>query len=142
MCTNEVSSGLMAYLLGGKAEFTLFQEGTESSKSMQVKYRITSNERSNCYFIYVGEGIDFTYQGYFSPKDKVIHKGKKLSDEEVNYTALKALAWVFSHADRLPNIVHIYHNGKCSRCGRKLTDAESLRTGLGPKCRELKGNVV
>lgn len=43
---------------------------------------------------YIGEGKDFTYQGYFSPKDKVIHKGEKLSDAEVNYTALKALAWV------------------------------------------------
>lgn len=51
-CTNEVSSGLMTYLLGGKAEFTLFQEGTGSSKPTQVKYRITSNKRSNCYFIY------------------------------------------------------------------------------------------
>lgn len=51
-CTNEVSSGLMTYLLGGKAEFTLFQEGTGSSKPMQVKYRIISNERSSCYFIY------------------------------------------------------------------------------------------
>lgn len=30
----------------------------------------------------------------------------------------------------------ILHAGKCARCSRQLTDPESLRTGLGPVCRE------
>ena len=28
----------------------------------------------------------------------------------------------------------VYHVGKCGRCGKKLTDPESILTGLGPSC--------
>ena len=30
--------------------------------------------------------------------------------------------------------VEIWHEGKCGRCGRKLTTPESLEIGLGPEC--------
>lgn len=133
---NEVKENIMEYLLGGKAEFTLAQDESGLSKPIQVCYRVVANDTHSCYFIYVRNGKEYKYQGYFCVKDKVVRKGKKLEDNEVDIAALKALAWVISHAERLPNLVHIYHNGRCSRCGRKLTDAESLRVGLGPSCRQ------
>lgn len=132
---NEVREDIMSYILGGKSEFTLVQV-TEGKKPVQSRYRVCVNDTRNIYFIYVWDGKKFIYQGYFGIRDKVIRKAKNLSDDEVDIVSLRALAWVFSHADRLPECVHIYHNGKCSRCGRKLTDAESLRTGLGPTCRQ------
>lgn len=132
---NEVRENIMEYILGGKSEFTLVQE-MEGRSPVQSRYRVTVNDTGNLYFICIWDGKKYQYQGYFGLRDRVIKKAKNLLDAEVDVVSLKALAWVFSHADRLPECVHIYHNGKCSRCGRKLTDAESLRTGLGPTCRQ------
>lgn len=42
--------------------------------------------------------------------------------------------------DRSP--MKIYHLGKCGRCGRPLEDEESLRYGLGKKCRKHIDNFI
>lgn len=51
-----------------------------------------------------------------------------------NDIRVKSLLWVLRNADRIPQSVQIEHFGKCSRCGKKLTDAESIERGLGPTC--------
>lgn len=35
----------------------------------------------------------------------------------------------------LPEQFHVYHTGICGRCGRELTDPESIKAGIGPTCR-------
>jgi hypothetical protein len=35
---------------------------------------------------------------------------------------------------RLDNQIDMFHLGKCLACGRPLTDAESIKAGLGPVC--------
>lgn len=35
----------------------------------------------------------------------------------------------------LPEGYAIEHMGRCGRCGRPLTDPDSIRLGIGPKCR-------
>lgn len=133
MANNEVTQNIRDYLFGGKAEFTLEQEGT-----IQVKYKLLSNENRSCYFVYTEclASKEVKYQGYIVPRKGKFYRAKQISDDEYNSKAINALGWLIRNCDRLPNIVHVYHNGKCSRCGRKLTDAESLRTGLGPYCRQ------
>jgi hypothetical protein len=46
-----------------------------------------------------------------------------------------AFNYVLQHIDKLPNICEVYHSGRCGRCGRELTDPESIKCGLGPHCR-------
>lgn len=135
---NEVTSNLMEYLLGGRAEFTLEQEG-----SMQMKYKLIANDNHSCFFVYTEppRGGKAIYQGHIVRRTMSFTRGEKVLDEDYNLKAINALGWLFRHCNNLPNIVHVYHNGRCSRCGRKLTDAESLRTGLGPTCRE-RGRYV
>ncbi len=130
---NEVQVNLMDYLLGGRSDFTLVQDGTA-----QVDYTIQANDKKTCYFVYTeslttGKVI---YQGYFTPSEKRVCRAKKVNVDEYNERAIRALEWVFRHSERLPSVVHIYHHGRCSRCGKKLTDAESLACGLGPSCRK------
>lgn len=38
----------------------------------------------------------------------------------------------------LPNIDRLWHEGRCSACGRRLTDPESIERGLGPVCSGIK----
>lgn len=33
----------------------------------------------------------------------------------------------------------VHHEGRCGRCGRKLTVPESVETGIGPECAEIMG---
>ena len=64
--------------------------------------------------------------------------------EKVSPTAAKklnGLRWYMIQASRavngngsLPNGVSLHHDGKCTCCGRKLTNPESLSTGIGPIC--------
>lgn len=62
---------------------------------------------------------------HFYPRTKVI------SPEQ------EAMAWIWKHVIHEPSLskhLQVYHNGRCAKCGRKLTTPESINRGLGPEC--------
>ena len=139
----EVTENIKEFILGGDARFTILQEATEKTPSYQVKYRVKNNGSNTCWFVSTelffdndlfSDGKKLTYQGYLK-RDLSFNIGAK-GVEDYNQKAINGLIWVLTHSDRLPSAVHIYHHGRCSVCGRKLTDAMSLKTGLGPTCRK------
>ena len=148
----EITESVREFILGGKAEFTIYQEGTEHSKAQQYKYRITipsdrTPSDTNVWFVsaeltepcsdFTSAGKHLTYQGFLR-RDLSFNIGAK-GVEDYNKRAINGLIWVLNHANSLPSAVHIYHHGKCSVCGKKLTDAKSLRCGVGPTCRKKVG---
>ena len=50
----------------------------------------------------------------------------------------KALLWVIRllnvSPEKLLEQAEVWHEGRCGRCGRKLTVPESIANGLGPEC--------
>ena len=68
------------------------------------------------------------------------HRGVKLKAES---SPVAGFVWLVDQLvedtsasqRKLDEQILIYHSGRCGRCGRKLTDPESIRTGLGPVCR-------
>ena len=139
----EITTGIKEFILGGDARFTILQEATDKTPSYQVKYRVKNNGNDTCWFVSTelffnndlfSDGKKLTYQGYLK-RDLSFNIGAK-GVEDYNQKAINGLIWVLTHADKLPRAVHIYHHGRCSVCGRKLTDAESLRCGIGPTCRK------
>lgn len=56
---------------------------------------------------------------------------------------LKAWGWIWDRltSGRLPASFEIWHSGQCGRCGRMLTDPESIARGLGPDCAEAIGAI-
>lgn len=130
---NEVKYNILDFILGGKSDFTIFQE-----PDIQVKYRIVSSDNGNVWFIYTQTkgSKKISYQGYFTKSVPYTFKESKNTIEEVNTRAIKGLMWVLNHANSLPSTVHVLHHGKCSMCGRQLKDADSLASGLGPVCRK------
>lgn len=148
----EITENIKEFILGGKADFTILQEGTDKTKEQQYKYRITipkDSEPSNTQVWYVSAELDETnsgveldgknlkYQGYLK-RDLSFSIGAR-GIEDYNQKSINGLVWVLKHSNNLPSVVHIYHHGKCSVCGRKLTDAKSLRCGVGPTCRKRVG---
>src|ERR1019366_4832357 len=59
----------------------------------------------------------------------------------VSESDTRVLAWNYLW-DRvlrglLPANLEVWHEGKCGRCGRKLTVPESIERGIGPECERL-----
>lgn len=51
--------------------------------------------------------------------------------------AMQTLVWLMENRynlKRLNEQVQIEHEGQCMRCGRKLTNPESINIGIGPEC--------
>jgi hypothetical protein len=49
----------------------------------------------------------------------------------------KAFAWLFAKfvgLNHMPQNIEVWHEGRCGRCGRKLTVPESIESGFGPEC--------
>jgi hypothetical protein len=51
-------------------------------------------------------------------------------------TSARAFAWVWSNLRRGKPIfpAEFFHEGRCGKCGRRLTVPESIQSGLGPVC--------
>lgn len=143
---NEVLFGVREFILGGISEFTILQEATRGRAAVEARYMIKRNyNNSNMYFVYTQELSQgkMMYHGYIIQETEGVRflqpKSLKFPAQYYNQGAMVALNWVLMHADRLPPVVHVLHHGRCSRCGRKLTDTESLQWGLGPECRRKMG---
>ena len=72
-------------------------------------------------------------RGFFkaSPKSKV--------SEDRKVVANRTLVWLLSklhNGQDLPEALEIKGANKCARCGRKLTNPDSVDDGIGPICRK------
>lgn len=148
----EVTENIKEFILGGTANFTILQDATDKTKEQQYKYRITipkdtTPATTNVWYVSAEldesnsgvetDGKNLKYQGYLK-RDLSFNIGAK-GVKDYNQKSIHGLLWVLSHSDNLPSAVHVYHHGKCSVCGRNLTDAKSLRCGVGPTCRKKIG---
>lgn len=127
----QIVQGIVPFMLGGNSEFTISQE-----PNIQYKYKIKMNEERTLAFVY----MQGKYQGYIRKQDGkyVFYIGNK-GNRSFNTQAINGLLWVLNKGDNLPKEVKVYHHGKCSVCGRKLTDSESIKRGIGPTCRAKLG---
>ena len=97
-------------------------------------HKSTWKDRTYLHIYVETQYLDFKYMGYYRSGD-VMLKGKK-----IDTPAAQAIAWIFRNLekgkyDRVSSQVEFYHIGKCVRCGRTLTDSDSIELGLGPTCR-------
>ncbi len=115
------------------APFTI--RSKKSGKDYTFKVSQVPFKNSNYIHIKVEtEYLNFKYMGWYRD-GKIINK--KL---EVNTPASQAVSWflrqMFSNNfDNLNQSVDIFHLGKCLKCGKTLTDSNSIEVGFGPVCR-------
>lgn len=131
MSDNSISNEfIVPFILGGKSEFWL--SNVKSGNKFHFKI---STKDSNISFIRVVKGSEDVYAGFIRKVNSLFafSSGNK-GVMSVNDMEVKALLYVLNNASKLPNYIEIIHMGKCSACGRKLTDIQSIRRGLGPEC--------
>lgn len=83
---------------------------------------------------------DYTYIGTIfidkTPQPFVLTKNSAVGSNAPSFKAF-SYVWATIQAGLIPQQAEVWHEGKCGRCGRKLTVPESIERGLGPKCYNL-----
>ena len=139
------SGDALRFLLAGKARFTLVSRKTRTRFTYQVRTPKGAEEGAGPWFVSLLNGsdnqADYTYMGSVFPDPKTgfvfrATRGSKVSSEAPSF---RAFGWVFSRlaeGAKIDDLVEVWHEGRCGRCGRVLTVPSSIASGLGPECAE------
>ncbi len=66
-------------------------------------------------------------------------RGRRFFSKSDSAPSTRAFRWFVENLlarGAVSEKVEFWHEGKCARCGRKLTTPESIQRGLGPECAE------
>lgn len=118
----------LEFLFGGNALFTV--KNNQSGNHMVFKVVKSKKADKEIYFVITnGE-----FLGSIFDRNKFVLSPKcKLS---IDSPEVKAFAFIFDRLLKksMPAKVEIWHSGRCCKCGRKLTDVQSIKLGIGPEC--------
>lgn len=130
----------LSFLLAGNATFTLASKRTGVRFTYRARWPEPGSDRR---FVSLLSGpdntSDYLYMGMLTltldgrVKDFVQTRASRITPKSVSWFAL---TWALHHLKRgdMPEELEFWHEGRCGRCGRKLTVPESIARGLGPTC--------
>ena len=125
---------LEQFALAGNATFTVVSK--KSGK--RFTYRVRRPSENTPHFVQLMNGSDnensFCFMGTIFDMANYRHSAKARVGVEA--PSAVAFQWTWNHRNdpTLADKVEIHHEGKCCRCGRKLTTPESVTRGIGPEC--------
>lgn len=127
-------SDVKTLMLAGKATLTVKSKQTGTRFTYRFN-RPPGDDPARCVWVRVLTGPDnessYRYLGVLWPDD-MIYRAKGAEPSSL------AVAWLVNtlrdKPDALLEQAEVWHEGKCCRCGRKLTTPESIARGLGPEC--------
>lgn len=122
------------FIQAGNATITLKSLATET----RFTYRIRESEDGRCFFVSLMNGSDnessFVYIGIIRDGEFRWTAKSRVSKDAPSF---RAFTWMFNNVivgNVIPSALEIWHEGRCGRCGRKLTVPESIASGIGPEC--------
>lgn len=134
------------FLLAGRALFTV-----DNGKGEHYTYKVRAKENEfrgrmvSSFFVSVkavGGPFPYRYIGLLNPADGTIKCTAK-SNFLPGTKEYDVAAWACQSVIKskmIPTNYQIEHAGKCGRCGRTLTDPESIARGIGPECWTILGH--
>ena len=123
-----------AFIMGGKATVTL----VSAKSGARFTYRITAKDEGRIHFVSLLNGPDnenaYAYFGYI--RGGIFFHGGVKAKVAADAPSAAGFKWAFGQLARnvLPPALEIWHEGRCGRCGRKLTVPSSIASGFGPEC--------
>lgn len=131
------------FMEAGNAYFTLRSAKT----GVRYTYRMSKADCRTCgdgpcvhrprWFVSLLSGpdntTDYVYIGMVQDGEFKRTKASKMAWDSLPVLALQ---WVLHNLydGKMPPQAEIWHEGRCGRCGRRLTVPESIAAGLGPDC--------
>ena len=123
-----------SFIKAGKAIFTLVNEETGN----RFTYKVKRLENKEIWFVSVLNGpdnyVNYKYLGTIFDKDFRSTSKSKIGKDSLSYKAFDWLNKMLNFDKELPENVKVLHEGRCGRCGRRLTVPESIESGFGPEC--------
>jgi Family of unknown function (DUF6011) len=127
----------LRFMRGGNATVTLLSMATGT----RFTYRLRASEDRRVTFVAVLTGSDnessYAYLGYIKTGQEVYWHGGRKAKVAADAPSAKAFNWAWRQLikNQLPaDKLEIFHEGRCGRCGRKLTVPASILSGFGPEC--------
>lgn len=126
------------FMLSGRAYITF-----ESARTgTHFTYRVTANKKAKSsptaptHFVGVLTRPDtYTYLGCIFEGRRWAHGHKSPINREAPSAKAFAWCWAKLSGGSMPETLEVFHEGRCGKCGRRLTDPTSISVGLGPTCR-------
>ena len=132
------------FFSAGNATFTVF-----NNKKEHYTYKIRKKETQegkDIFFASLMSGPDneysFSYLGIYNPAQCRIYVTEK-SRYKKDSLVVNIIKWAIEMIRvkaPIPAGYGIIHEGKCCRCGRKLTTPRSVEIGIGPECEKIMSN--
>lgn len=116
------------FAFAGKAVFTLRSVATGT----HYTYRLKAADNGQLFFASALSGGGYLYLGIVPTDSPNTLRTTKNSRFESNDPRSVALRWFLANPSS--ERVEMFHDGRCCRCGRKLTTPESVQSGIGPEC--------
>ena len=126
---------VLAFALAGNATLTLVSKRTGT----RYTFKLRQPEPAKPWFVSLLTGTDnqsdYTYVGMIHPQSRAftLTRGSRLTFDAPAVVAFRWF-WQGMRANVMPSQLEVWHEGKCGRCGRKLTVPESIESGFGPEC--------
>ena len=130
-------SNVADFVFGGKSIFTIRNTATGNRFTYKFTRKKSLKEgEEDVVFVKVLMGADntsdYTFIGTVFGQRNYKHSPKSPFGSDTQSS--KAIDWVVKNLRSLPQNVEVWHEGRCARCGRKLTVPESIESGFGPEC--------
>ncbi len=126
------------FMLAGNATFTVVSKASNT----RYTFKVQKGKKDDApHFVKFLNGSDnensFMFIGTLFGEDTYRHSKKTPIKDDA--TVVKTFKWVLNvlngRFDKSNfNLIEFWHEGKCGRCGRKLTVPSSIESGMGPHC--------
>lgn len=131
----------LEFLFAGKAIFTVKSTKTGKHFTYKVSEPKTPKGNKQVHFISLLTGSDneSDYQYFATIFDKKAYMHGRRSRIGADAPGVVAFKYTLEHLLQgdLDTRVQIFHEGRCCKCGRKLTHPESIESGIGPECSKM-----
>jgi hypothetical protein len=122
------------FVKAGDAVFTIENENTGN----RVTFRVQKHAEKDLWFVKVLCGPDnendCAYLGCIFGHEFRRTAKSRIGEDALSFQVFRWLCAYLESSHELPACVHVYHQGQCGRCGRRLTVPQSIAQGFGPEC--------
>jgi hypothetical protein len=127
---------VLQYIKAGNATITILN--TKSGN--RFTFNIKKVENKEIFYVKVLTSPDiYSFIGTFFNDNSFKYSLKSHISKDAQ--SVLTFEWLVRNINNLPSIIEIYHEGKCGKCGRKLTVPESITSGYGPDCIRRINNI-
>ena len=120
----------LKFIFSGNSTTTFLNTQTGN----RFTFRVKQAKNSNLFFVnvltspetysYIGTAVEGDYQ--HGKKSNISHESQSVKVFKYVLNKLKS--------NLLPDLIEVWHEGRCGKCNRPLTVPESIITGIGPEC--------